>query len=83
MFRQADVCLSFNPLADKILNLNAWKIAVDNLILRKNIMYFNQHLARYRPLASALEKPLSAFALRWLAEFLELHFFPFKILKTL
>lgn len=35
MFRQAHVCLSFNLLADKILNLNAWKIAVDNLILRK------------------------------------------------
>lgn len=74
-FRQAHVCLSFNPLADEILNLNAWKIAVDNLILRKKIMYFNQHLARYRLLASDLEKPLSAYALQWLLKFLELHFF--------
>jgi len=27
--------MSFNPLADKILNLNAWKIAVANLILQE------------------------------------------------
>lgn len=32
---QGSVQAGFNLLADKILNLNAWKIAVDNLILRK------------------------------------------------
>lgn len=38
-------------------------------------MYFNQHLARYRLLASDLEETLYAYTLHWLVKFLELHFF--------
>lgn len=33
--RQTHVCSRFNPLADEIPNLNAWKIGVANLILQE------------------------------------------------